>query len=393
MIRSWSWPIFDGQLGTIDDGYPYPGGNLNNGYSLTTKNSWLSIKSMNTVITPTDIVLYLHTIVLLFVLPDGDGRILTLNKREYMTDWIVLVLSLPTENATVRMRAWRALKAAGVGVLRDGVYLLPYQENSIQLFESIKADIQVSSGTATILRVADDADAGFPILFDRGVEYGQLREELSKLQAIFSNETLPNLIKQLRKLRKTFAGIAAIDYFPGEALRQTETALVAAEVQLNRLLSPNEPHSIAAHTQRLDTSHYQGRNWATRRRPWVDRLASAWLIRRFIDKRAQFLWLDSPDECPANALGFDFDGAAFTHVGTSVTFEVLLASFGLEQAALLRLGKVVHYLDAGGVQPAEASGLEQILWGLRNTLSDDDQLLTAACAVFDALLTAFTEKV
>lgn len=310
-----------------------------------------------------------------------------------MNPWITLVLSLPTESATVRMRAWRTLKAAGVAVLRDGVYLLPQRESCVQLFDAIREDVQACGGTAFILGVADDAEAKFPDLFDRKDDYAQLLDELAKLQATFAADSLPNSIKQLRKLRKNFSGIVAIDFFPGAALAHTEAALVAAEVQLNRLLSPNEPQAIAGDVERLDANKYRGRNWATRKRPWVDRLASAWLIRRFIDGSARFIWLESPADCPADALGFDFDGATFSHVGTKVTFEVLLASFGLEQPALQRLGAVIHFLDAGGIQPSEASGLEQILWGLRNTLTDDDQLLTAACGVFDALLTAFTDKV
>ena len=309
-----------------------------------------------------------------------------------MNEWIALVLSLPTENATLRMRAWRTLKASGVAVLRDGVYLLPQRESCIQLFVSITEEVQAAGGTAFILRVADDAEAKFPDLFDRKDDYAQLLNDLSRLQATFTTEALPNTIKQLRKLRKTFSGIVAIDYFPGAAFSQTEAALVAAEVQLNRLLSPNEPQATEGDIERLDASRYVGRNWATRKRPWVDRLASAWLIRRFIDSSAHFIWLESPDDCPADVLGFDFDGATFSHVGAKVTFEVLLASFGLEQPGLQRFGTVIHYLDAGGIQPSEAAGLEQILWGLRSTLTDDDQLLTAACSVFDALLTAFTDK-
>lgn len=309
-----------------------------------------------------------------------------------MADWIALVLSLPTENATVRMRAWRSLKASGVAVLRDGVYLLPYRESSVQLLESTKEDVQSSGGTAFILRIANDETANFPVLFDRTEDYAGLLADLTAVQTTFRVETLPSLIKLLRKLRKTFAAIVSIDYFPGESQAQAEAALASAELQLNRLVSPNEPHAISGQIEVLDTSHYQGRTWATRKRPWVDRLASAWLIRRFIDTEARFIWLDSPDDCPTDALGFDFDGATFSHVGNKVTFEVLLASFALEQPALLRLGTVVHYLDAGGIQPGEASGLEQILWGLRNTLDDDNQLLATASSVFDALLTAFTEK-
>src|SRR4030095_16787380 len=103
-----------------------------------------------------------------------------------------------------------------------------------------------------------------------------------------------------------------------------------------RATAPDEPHPAARTVARLDRAQYQGRVWATRRRPWVDRLASAWLIRRFIDPQARFLWLKSPKDCPKRALGFDFDGATFTHLGGKVTFEVLLESFGLESDHGLR---------------------------------------------------------
>ena len=121
----------------------------------------------------------------------------------------------------------------------------------------------------------------------------------------------------------------------------------------------------------------------------MDRLASAWLIRRYIDPQAELLWLATPADCPAEALGFDFDGATFTHVGARVTFEVLLASFGLETPALQRIGTLVHFLDVGGVQPLEAVGIESTLAGLRDTILDDDQLLVLAGSIFDGLLASF----
>lgn len=113
------------------------------------------------------------------------------------------------------------------------------------------------------------------------------------------------------------------------------------------------------------------------------------MIRRFIDPQAKLLWLASPEDCPADALGYDFDGAAFSHIGSRVTFEVLAGSFNLEQPAIKRLGMLVHYLDVGGVAPPEASGVESVLVGLRETLTDDDHLLAAACAIFDGLLVSF----
>ncbi len=123
------------------------------------------------------------------------------------------------------------------------------------------------------------------------------------------------------------------------------------EQRVARLDAPGEPRTVPAGVPVVDRAAFQGRLWATRRRPWVDRLASAWLIRRFIDTGARFVWLADPAVLPKRAVGFDFDGAHFSHVGARVTFETLLAAFGLETPALLRLGTLVHGLDAGGVMP------------------------------------------
>jgi hypothetical protein len=152
------------------------------------------------------------------------------------------------------------------------------------------------------------------------------------------------------------------------------------------------PQPLHRGIRQLERSAYRGKQWATRQRLWVDRVASAWLIRRFIDPEARFLWLKTPQECPANTIGFDFDGAAFTHTDTRVTFEVLLASFDLvTDAALDRLGVLVHALDMGGVPVPEAAGFAAILTGARAYCSDDDQLLTEMTPVLNALYTAFRQ--
>ncbi|MGZ8947417.1 MAG: chromate resistance protein ChrB domain-containing protein, partial [Methylococcaceae bacterium] len=161
---------------------------------------------------------------------------------------------------------------------------------------------------------------------------------------------------------------------------------------LERLLSPNEPTTVEREIPKLDLALFKNRRWATRQRPWVDRLACAWLIRRNIDRDADFIWLASASDCPTDAISFDFDGAQFTHVGARVTFETLIASFGLESPALNRLGRLVHYLDIGGIRPAEASGVEQVLSGLRDSISEDNALLEAASSVFDGLYTAFRKE-
>lgn len=305
--------------------------------------------------------------------------------------WILLILSLPTQNATVRMRLWRSLKSAGAAVLRDGVYLLPQRPEHQQLFDGFAQEVEVSKGSAYVLFVDSEDASQFSDLFDRRDEYAKLLQELPQIQELAVN-SLQEAIRQLRKLRKNFTAITVTDFFPDEAQVQTQQALQGLERKLNRQLSPNEPHEHAGEIPRLDVDLYRGRLWATRSRPWVDRLASAWLISRFIDPEARFVWLQAPQDCPTDALGFDFDGASFTHLNGKVTFEVLLESFGLEHPSLARMGALVHFLDAGGIQPSEACGLEQILWGLRNSIHDDDQLIITANGVFDALLAAFTDK-
>jgi hypothetical protein len=302
--------------------------------------------------------------------------------------WLLLILSLPTENAAARMRVWRALKACGAAVLRDGVYLLPQSAEHQAALEGIADDLRQNEGTAHVLGT-ESVDAHFPALFDRGAEFAALLGDTAEGRKRASAEQAMDSVKLARKLRKAFDQLAAIDFFPGEAQRQARQALEEFEAQASRLLSPDEPLPAERTIAPLDRSDYQGRVWATRARPWVDRMASAWLIRRFIDPEARFLWLKVPADCPKKALGFDFDGATFTHVGARVTFETLLASFGLETPALVRLGVLVHSLDVGGVQPPEATGVERVLAGMREAITDDDQLMQVSAGVFEGLLTAF----
>ncbi|MGE8656812.1 MAG: chromate resistance protein ChrB domain-containing protein [Achromobacter sp.] len=309
--------------------------------------------------------------------------------------WLILILSLPTENATARMRAWRALKSCGAAVLRDGVYLLPARDRTREALNAIAHDVQENGGTAYLAdtEFSDDQSARLRERFDRTADYGALIETgVEPLQAALSPDTAMATLKQLRKLRKTYAQLVEIDFFPAQAQRQADAALLELEQGANRALAPHEPHAADGTIARLRIDDFRGRIWATRARPWVDRLASAWLIRRRIDEDARILWLASPAECPKHALGFDFDGARFSHVGAKVTFEHLITAFGLQSKGMNRLGAIVHFLDAGGVQPLEAAGVEQVLAGLRATIADDDQLLAIASGVFDGLLASFEKE-
>ena len=303
--------------------------------------------------------------------------------------WTVLFLTLPTQPTAVRVRIWRALKALGSPTLRDGAYLLPQEHRA--KFLPLADEVREHGGSALVLALSatDDAQRDeLQALFDRREVYAQWRAGLDDWLASLQGLPESDARRRLRVIEQSLRDLQAIDYYPGEATLQADAALADARVALETCFSKGEPHAQPDHgIARLDIRKFQGKRWATRARPWVDRLASAWLIRRFIDPQAQFVWLRDVADLPRGALGFDFDGARFTHVGGRVTFEVLLASFGLEQdARLIRLGAVVHYLDAGGIPAPEASGLEAVLAGLRELHAHDDTLLDAACAVFDALL-------
>lgn len=304
----------------------------------------------------------------------------------------LLITSLPGENASSRMRTWRALKAQGGVLLRDGVYLLPEGAERRAALMAVAQDVRRSGGTAHLLQTQAPEGEDFAALFDRSTEFGELIADIAACRAALAAATLPETLKQVQRLGKGLAQLAAIDFFPGEAQRQAEAALSTLRASVQALQWPDEPHALAGEIQCLAAADFQGCLWATRARPWVDRLACAWLIRRFIDPQAQFLWLADPARCPRRALGFDFDGARFSHVGARVSFETLLASFGLETPALLRLGALVHYLDVGGVQPLEAAGVERVLAGMRDAITDDDALLAVAGSVFEGLWAAFERQ-
>ncbi|WP_132728742.1 MULTISPECIES: chromate resistance protein ChrB domain-containing protein [Pseudomonas] len=294
------------------------------------------------------------------------------------------------------MRVWRSVKAQGCATLRDGVYLLPDSADSAATLGEVAAQAVEVGGSGQVYRLSgcDEAQkAALRALFDRGEEYASIAEEIKALGRNLASPDGADAMRKLQPLVRRFEQVNRIDFFPGEAQRQTLSLLDDLRDAITRRMSPDEPTARQTDIPRLNRADYQGRTWATRARPWVDRLASAWLIRRFIDPSARIVWLASPSDCRNGWLGFDFDGAAFSHVGTKVTFETLLASFGLDSApALVRLGKLVHCLDLGGLPVAEALGIESLLAGLRASEPDDDALLARACEIFDWLLKSYEDK-
>lgn len=314
-------------------------------------------------------------------------------KSSARTDWLLFILTLQGRQKTPRMRVWRALKALGAAVLRDGVYLLPNRDALRARVEALDKEIAEYAGSTQVLEVeARNAEQarGFQAMFERAPQYQALMKEIRKLHSAAGKLKAAAFTQRLARLQRDFEAVAALDYFPGEASSQTRRALEDLTVLAMRAQSPDEPHSVSGRIARVDPKKYRGRTWATRKRPWADRLGSAWLITRFIDRKAKFLWLGNPKDCPKRAVGFDFDGAAFTHVGGKVTFEVLMESFGLAaDAGLRKIAALIHFLDVGGVPVAEAAGLESMMRAARETIANDDELLAAALGMFDLLYIAY----
>ena len=307
-----------------------------------------------------------------------------------------LLLSLPTGHAAVRMRLWRMLKSTGCGVLRDGVYILPSrapQTAALSQVESEAGDAGCFAMTVDLSFTTPAQLAHARALFDRSGEYGELVARVASAKSGLGRLGERKAQTAVQRLRRAFDEIAAIDFYPGEAQSQAREAVAAAERYVHDLFNAGEPHASAAGVRRVDPDDYRGRTWATRKAPWVDRLASAWLIRRFIDRKAALVWIDPPRGCPKRAVGFDFDGAEFTHAGNLVTYEVLLASFGLaDDPALAAIGASVHFLDVGGIAAPDAKGLETLLAGVREKARSDDEMAREAGKIFDLMYLAYARN-
>ncbi|CAK0763272.1 Protein ChrB [Gammaproteobacteria bacterium] len=309
--------------------------------------------------------------------------------------WLLLIATLPGQAGSLRLRFWRQLKGFGAANLRDGVYLLPSREGLRPPLMALCDELIAAEGNAWLLDLAPqapDTEQAWRALFNRSEAYREWRTTLAATEGSFANTTETEARRLLRQARKDLNVIAATDFFPDASLDSARQALINAERRLTGQYAPDEPASTVGSVPRLELRDYQSRQWATRARLWVDRVASAWLIRRFIDREARFLWLFDINTCPVDVLSFDFDGATFTHVGDQVTFEILLVGFGLDtDIGLVRLGAMVHTLDVGDGTTPEGQGFEAILDGARQRHADDDRLLEEISTVLDSLYTFFKQ--
>lgn len=309
-----------------------------------------------------------------------------------MSKWLLLVTNLPGANQALRMRLWRGLKSVGATSLRDGVYLLPHGKRQLAEFGLKSAEITQAGGSTWLLpcNATAEQDRMFRASFDRAADYAELLSGLRMFRRGLSDLDESSARRELGRLQQRCDQVRQSDFFPGPALQQAEAAMRDAQEALSRRFLRGEPRAVRRTIPRLRGDEFVARTWATRRHIWIDRICSAWLITRFIDPEARFVWLKQVRKLPEGTVGFDFDGARFTHVGAKVTFEVLLHSFGLERdKALQSLGAAVHFLDVGGDEVPEAAGLAAVAAGARTLAKHDDELLKMMAPVLDSLYVSF----
>lgn len=311
--------------------------------------------------------------------------------------WIALVVTLPVDDPAGRMKILRTLETLGAGMLREGVYLLPESREHRHGLERLAGQVERIGGTAYLFaaETADEAQSRrLRALFDRSARYSELIKTVDGMQAAFGVSDATAIAKVLAKLRSDFEAVRALDFFPSPLAGKADGVLAASEAAVRTLMFPEEgaPPAVTTTSARKAKRQFFRRAWATRRPLFVDRLACAWLIRRFIDPEATLVWLDKNVPCPATAVGFAFDGATFRNSRTRVTYEELLAQFRLDgNPALARIGAMVHALDAGQRPAAEAAGVETLLAGARRRATTDDELLAESEKTFDLLYEAYFE--
>jgi hypothetical protein len=307
--------------------------------------------------------------------------------------WLALVALMPLEDPAARMRVLRSLESLGAAVMREGAYLLPDSPANRRSLEALAAYVVKCAGQAHVLQVTAGSAAqedAFKRLFDRTARYEQLVKALESLRIGSGHSDPGSLSRVLHKQRRDFEAIAALDFFPTPAREHAERALAAADAAVKKLLFPQS--LLFAQLPLGQAGNLLGRTWATRKPLWADRLASAWLVRRFVDPEAKLVWLNESQEPPEGAIGFAFDGAHFANTEAWVTYEEILARLKLGgNAALTRIGGLVHYLEVKGTPVAEAAGVQMLLQGALRRARSEDELLAEAEKTFDLLYEAYFE--
>jgi hypothetical protein len=307
--------------------------------------------------------------------------------------WLLLIHQIPPKPDYLRVKIGRRLQRVGAVAVKNSVYVLPDTDQTYEDFQWIRTEIIDGGGDASICRAefvdgltVDQLRHMFRSV--RNVDYVEIATAARELWASLgrrdreSRARSTNPDDELARLRKRLTSVASIDFFAAPERAMAEEALAIAETELRP-----EPDTRPSRG-RAEPSAYRGRTWVTRSGIFVDRMASAWLIRRFIDPDARFKFVAEDDDRRSKSdVRFDMFEAEFTHEGDRCTFETLLDRFGLDTPALRSLAEVVHDIDLkdGKFAREDAAGIERVLAGIVAAHPNDSTRLERGCQLFDEL--------
>jgi len=312
------------------------------------------------------------------------------------TPLLLLLVGLPPTPSSLRVRVWRRLRTLGAVPLKRSAYLLPDTPERQEDFHWLAQEIQREGGDATLIRVQQIetmSPESVTRLFHepRNLDYRQLagryRKVLQRLERK-SGASSGTAHEELTRLAKEHQKIRDIDFMnaPGGAEVRRLEEVIAMRTRRPESARREEPPS-------LDLSTLRGRRWVTRPRPHIDRIASAWLIKRFIDPQAEFMFAP-PADFPEDAIPFDAPGVELTHHGEDCTFETLLKRARLRDRRLVRIAEVVHEADLrdGKYPHEEARGIDVAIRALLAATPDDHQVLANGMTVFEGLYATTPRK-
>jgi hypothetical protein len=315
--------------------------------------------------------------------------------------WLLLVHQLPAKPAYLRVKIWRRLQALGAIPIKNAVHALPMNEGTQEDFEWLLREISEGGGEAVLCeaRLIDGiSDEDVRRLFDeaRDAEYGETTKEAisiaKSLRPKLKPEAMSELRSQVARLRKRLADVVSIDFFGAIGRQEAEGAIANLEARLKE----DDALKKTADQPKTDAiEKLGGKTWVTRQGVHIDRIASAWLIQRFIDPEAQFKFVSGKGYRPqANELRFDMFEAEFTHEGDKCTFEVLLNRVAPKDFALRAIGEIIHDVDLKDNKfgREEAAGIRTLIDGIAVTTTNDSERIARGTGVFNDLYEYFRRK-
>ena len=304
---------------------------------------------------------------------------------------------LPSKPSNIRVRVWRRLQQIGALVIKQAVYVLPDSSEAREDFEWLKTEIEGVGGQVSILSADHIDGAADDALVEefrrvRQEDYASLAREIehnlnvTRTAAARGKRAPRGERRPIQTFRQRLAAIERVDFFDSAG----RDRVVALLEQMAARTSPPR-RSLTQPGATGSKGAYRARLWVTRQRPGVDRMASAWLIRRFIDPEARFDFEKDREKTPSDALPFDMFGVEFGHRGSNCTFETLCEAFGIADPAVARVASIVHDLDLkdGRFGAAESETIGALIDGLQLAHADDHELLDRGMTLFESLYRTF----